>query len=111
MKRARRVLGHAKMDTTTGFYAGVNTRAAYKLYGSLLDGARKKARQKGQDVMSAGTQSVPLALKFEDWPEQDVHAWMQARGKTSRSTMMALSRSGRTTTGASRQHYGHWLDI
>ena len=45
---ARRVLGHAKMDTTTGFYAGFNTRAAYKLYGSILDGARKKRGKKGK---------------------------------------------------------------
>lgn len=36
----RRVLGHAKMDTTTGFYASFDTRAAYKLYGSLVDGLR-----------------------------------------------------------------------
>lgn len=45
---ARRLLGHAKMDTTTGFYAGFNTRAAFKLYGSLLDGARKRRGKKGK---------------------------------------------------------------
>ena len=61
-------------------------------------------------MMSAGTQSVPLALKFEDWPEQDVHAWMQARGKTSWfDDDGAFAEWSEGTEKLHRQHYGHWL--
>ena len=45
---ARRVLGHAKMDTTTGFYEGVNSRAAHKLYTSIVESTRAKRGKKGK---------------------------------------------------------------
>lgn len=60
--------------------------------------------------MSAGTQSVPLALKFEDWPEQDIQAWMQARGKTSWfDDDGAFAEWSEGPENLLCQHYGHWL--
>ena len=42
----RRVVGHAKMDTTTSFYAPASSKAAFKRYGAVLRGyTTEKARK------------------------------------------------------------------